>query len=233
MSFAIRPIFKPRNSHIHNVDDNFTTVPNHEETKQIIMAIQKFKQKSSHDKLINPAELSGILRKSSVNPEINPAARDGVESMLARKDAESDSVDDLLDTSSDIPNTHGFSSLATNASRVSHLQSRLQKELDKELQEIKNRFRQDNTTDNSQSSSSDSSNTSTGSSNTNNASDINTENKSNNSADNARKELAKSKRNVSYGFPAQASLARGFIYRTGGMQGNAVRKTGLGIIDSF
>lgn len=140
MSFGIRQTWKPR--FIATLDDNSApaSMPNEEETKAIVAAIQKFKQKSAHSNIQNIAELQTVLSKSSVNPEINPGAKMGVESILRGKNhtqAES-SIEQLMN----VPATSsGFSSQSVARHNVRSQVDRLEKELAKELEEIKQQFR--------------------------------------------------------------------------------------------
>lgn len=139
MSFAVRPTWKPR--FVANMDEgNVLSMPNPEETKAIVEAIQKFKQKSAHSQIQNIAELQTVLSKSSVNPEFNPGARQGVESILRGKhDSQADtSIEQLV--SGPAP-ASGFSSQSVTRHNVRSQVAKLEKELAKELEEIKQQFR--------------------------------------------------------------------------------------------
>lgn len=138
MSFAIRQTWKPR--FVNNDESGPVVMPNEEETKAIVAAIQKFKQKSAHSNIQNLAELQTVLSKSSINPEINPGAKSGVETILHGKNetqAES-SIEQLMNVP---PTTSGFSSQSTTRYNVRNQVSRLEKELAKELEEIKQQYR--------------------------------------------------------------------------------------------
>lgn len=139
MSFAIRQTWKPRFN--PNLDDsNPVSLPDEQETKAIITAIQKFKQKSAHSNIQNIAELQTVLSKSSVNPEINPGAKQGVESILRGKN--DNQAESTIEQLMDVPaTTSGFSSQSTTRFNVRTQVDKLEKELAKELEEIKQQYR--------------------------------------------------------------------------------------------
>lgn len=140
MSFAVRTTWKSR-AMINTADDgNIITMPNPEETKAIVEAIQKFKQKSAHSQIQNIAELQTVLSKSSVNPEFNPSAKQGVDSILRGK--HDTNADTSLDQLTNTPITAaGFSSQSVSRNNVRSQVARLEKELAKELEEIQKKFR--------------------------------------------------------------------------------------------
>ena len=139
MSFAIRQTWKPRfNPNLDN--SNPVSMPDEQETKAIITAIQKFKQKSAHSNIQNIAELQTVLSKSSINPEINPGAKQGVESILRGKN--DNQAESTIEQLMDVPaTTSGFSSQSTTRFNVRTQVDKLEKELAKELEEIKQQFR--------------------------------------------------------------------------------------------
>jgi hypothetical protein len=140
MSFAVRPTWKPR--FVANMDEgNMLSMPNPEETKAIVEAIKQFKQKSAHSQIQNIAELQTVLGKSSVNPEFNPGARQGVESILRGKhDNQADT--DIGQLVSGPVTSSGFSSQSVSRHNVRSQVDKLEKELAKKLEEIKQQFRQ-------------------------------------------------------------------------------------------
>jgi hypothetical protein len=148
MSFGIRQTFKPR-PNPNNKDFGVPQdLPNHEATQEIINAIQKFKAKSAHENLLSPGERQNILRKSSVNPEINPAAQRAVEQMLRPgeeyRDPSTLSTNEMVGPHDGI-GTVGFSSLSTTGYHQGMQKAKLEKELAKELEEIKERHRRKRT----------------------------------------------------------------------------------------
>lgn len=144
MSFGIRQTFKPRMNPRSRDFGTPQDLPDHEFTQEIINAIQKFKAKSAHENLLSLGERQNIIRKSSVNPEINPGAQRAVEQMLRPGEELPDpttlSARDMIGSHDGI-GTVGFSSLSTTGYHHGIQKAKLEKELAKELEEIKERHR--------------------------------------------------------------------------------------------
>lgn len=145
MSFGIRKTYGSRPN--PNLNDGTPVhVPDNEEMKEIVAAIQKFKQKSAHSNVQNLAELRTVLGKSSVNPDINPIARDGVEIMLRGKHNtdQNSTIEEMVAGSGSLEASAGFSSHSVSRHGNKIQSQRLQKELEKELEEIRAKYKQRN-----------------------------------------------------------------------------------------
>jgi hypothetical protein len=144
MSFGIRATYKPRMNPRNQGSGITQDFHDHEVTQEIMAAIQKFKAKSSHESLLSPGERQNILRKSSVNPEINPSSQKAVEQMFRNdepsRDSSSLSTSEMIGTHDGI-GTVGFSTLSTTGYHQGTQKAKLEKELAKELEEIKERHR--------------------------------------------------------------------------------------------
>ena len=136
-AFAVRPTWKSR---VNPLADDGTpmTVVDQEEMKAIVAAIQKFKQRSAHGNVQNMAELQTVLSKSSVNPETNPSAREGVETILRGKQTTQDDapLEELM-AGDGLLQSPGFSSLSVSRHNNRTQAAKFEKELQKELEEIK------------------------------------------------------------------------------------------------
>lgn len=251
MSFGIRATFKPRRNPQLG-DTAHVDVPNHEETQEIIQAIHKFKSKSAHDGVLNSAERQTVLRKSSVNPDINPSARWAVESILRPKEQDTDAdVDELLGPH-DASGISGFSSLSISGQQSANHKSRIEKELAKEIEEIKSRHKrkpiplpeikeEDSADEKDPMSRLD-------------AADLRDPRIANAFAlsyqavastktkvgpqtvqqeQDAERAYNTARRMVAMGHPPRAALARGIPPRNGGSSGASIRKTAMGMVDGF
>jgi len=83
MSFSVKQMFRPRNG--HSMYSEPEDVENNEETQKIIDKIKEFTSKSSHKNLLSSVDLQNVIQHSSINPNINPQAKEGVETMMKEK----------------------------------------------------------------------------------------------------------------------------------------------------
>jgi hypothetical protein len=267
-------------------------VADQDEIKAIVAAIQKFKQRSAHGNVQNMAELQTVLSKSSVNPEINPGAREGVETILRGKQTtQEDAPLEELMAGDGLLQAAGFSSLSVSRHNNRTQAAKFEKELQKELEEIKAdarrrraldypepivyqtraalpiharnpvdipedadmKYERDDDDDEDEKETQD----------TNgmnvlvpgfgaqmirpgvafNVQGLHPGRKPDPVlavtpptapvVDRTKAELAAARKMISMGYPARAALARGIAPRHGGMTGNAIRKTAMGLSDAF
>jgi len=245
MSFAIRATYKSRMPASTNTsttgDDN---LPDREETQEVIDTMRRFSQRSSHENTMTVAELQNIISKSSLNPDINPSARKGVEAMLKAVAARQTPEDPQ---SKDLENSHGFSTGSVNKFNTNVQSAKMGRALKRELDAIKERRHkgdtdardipddiarqisamkgeQKNDDDDIPSSDEDEQN------------EDQEEEKKNEISEEAKQKRAsieKAKRVLAMGYPKTASMARGFVHRNGGSSGHSIKRTAMGLMDGF
>ncbi len=234
MSFSIRPTFKPRNLAIvlGSSSDQQNGLADQEEAQEIITAIKKFGQKSSHENLISSGDLQNLLRSSSINPEVNPQARRGVESLIKSKKS-GPAAEEKKAT-----DAHGFSSTSVDKFHDGQRVARLDKELSKELEQIRARARKNRGDYDDRDIPDDIALQISAMRSSSEAVEENEDSELEINADEtdetkkSRASIEKAKRALAFGYPISASMARGY-YRQGGHIGQGIKRTALGVSDAF
>jgi hypothetical protein len=257
MSFAIRQTFKPRvlPGQLDSTDpmaQNAAYDP--EEAQQIITAIKQFNQRSSHENLLVGNDLKEILRNSSINPDTNPLAREMVEEMVRAKEAKHGKINNP--TVRAPVDTFGFSNSSVDQFASSKRSAAMEAELKRELDEIRAKRREErggpddedfDTSDLPEEVVKQIAAMRGGSpldEDDEDADEDADEKKASDpaassskvvrgEAEKARQESTRARRVLAYGYPARASMVRGFTPRTGGSGGAGIKKTAMGMADSF
>jgi hypothetical protein len=206
MSFKVRHSWKYA-SHPPQPDSGIVENYNHEDVRKILDTVKNYQRVGPQNSL-SSSQLNEVLRKSSINPDINPNVKDSIDQMLKNKDNGNHYHYEDISF-----NGAGFSNRSiqhvVNASHRKVYEAGLKKELDN-LKEEKYANENTNNTDESNSDESD-------------------EKKD---KDLESIENAKSRKRISNSYPIVASMSRGFVHRQGGLLGG-IKRTPTGICDAF
>jgi hypothetical protein len=220
MSFGIRPTYKQRVSVNGNNEDADIPVYDYEQSKKMVETMLQFSKKSGSS-AISHQELENIIRKSSINPDFFPGFKDTVDEMMRSK-REHDVRNNLSATTAmATTNTHGFSNSSTSSAANSSFRELLDLELRRELEKVTGTSTSNPTEETNEK-----------------VSEEDTSEEPNKGEDETdeqytkRLEETKNRKMLSLGFPARASMLRGWQYRNGG-SGGGIRRTPQGIVDAF
>jgi hypothetical protein len=214
MSFAIRQTFKPRNL-VQELDpeDKYVNTEQEnqlEKTQAIIEKIKQFANKSSHESLLSAEDFQILLKSSSINPEYNLSATSDVNNVMVDKQNKK-----IKTTSKTAPkDAFGFSTSSISDSTNGKQYGNLGEVLDRELEKISSRQNKHEDSDEDK------------------EDDEDDEDDEEEKKQQIRKEK-EAKRLYSYAYPISSSMVRGYVPRRGGMAGAGIRKTALGMSDSF
>lgn len=216
MSFGIRPTYKNRVLVNGSVDNDDETPYNPVDTQKLIDTVLQVSRRSGGLNKMSQQDLENIIRKSSINPDFFPSMKDSVNDLYQSKreyDIENqNNMNAAVATVTPInSNTHGFSNASSSAAGNSAFRDLLDQELRRELEKVGlngNEEKKETTTE----------------------SKVNPEESE--EVTRAKIEMLISDQMLANGFPARASMLRGWEFRKNGTAGG-IRKTASGMIDGF